>query len=126
MAAIEEGFIQKAISDSAYAYQKAIESGGKTVVGVNRFQMEEERERPEILRVNETVQQEQVARLQQLRAGRDNAAVLKALAELRATTRGEGNLLYPLKEALRYYATLGEVCGVLRQAFGEYRAPTIL
>lgn len=125
VAAIEEGFIQKAISDSAYAYQQAIEEETKTVVGVNRFEMEEE-QRIAILRVNEAVQQEQLDRLQRLRAGRDNAAVERALAGLRETARGSDNLLYPMKEALRRYATLGEVCGVLRQVFGEYRAPTIL
>jgi methylmalonyl-CoA mutase N-terminal domain/subunit len=125
VAAIEQGFIQKAISDSAYAYQQAVEREEKTVVGVNRFQMEEER-RIDILRVDEAVQQEQVERLRRLRAERDNGAVHRALADLHATAQGTGNLLFPLKEALRHYATLGEVCGVLRQVFGEYRAPTIL
>jgi methylmalonyl-CoA mutase N-terminal domain/subunit len=125
VAAIEQGFIQKAISDSAYAYQLAIEQAEKVVVGVNQFEMEED-QRIDILRVNEAVQQEQIERLQRLRARRDNAAVEKALAELRETAQGTGNLLYPMKEALRHYGTLGEVCGVLRQVFGEYRAPTIL
>ena len=125
VAAIEQGFIQKSISDSAYAYQQAIEQAEKVVVGVNRFEMEEE-QRIAILRVNEAVQQEQIERLQRLRAGRDNAAVEKALAELRETAQGTGNLLYPMKKALRDYGTLGEVCGVLREVFGEYRAPTIL
>jgi methylmalonyl-CoA mutase N-terminal domain/subunit len=125
VAAIEQGFIQKAISDSAYAYQQAVEQGEKPVVGVNRFQMEEE-QRIDILRVNEAVQQEQIERLQRLRAGRDNAAVSRALAELRETAQGTGNLLYPMKEVLRYYGTLGEVCGVLREVLGQYRAPTIL
>jgi methylmalonyl-CoA mutase N-terminal domain/subunit len=125
VAAIEQGFIQKAISDSAYAYQQAIEKEDKVVVGVNRFEMEEER-RIDILRVNEAVQQDQIERLQRLRAGRDNAAVDRALAELRETARGTDNLLYPMKEVLRHYGTLGEVCGILREVFGEYRAPTIL
>jgi len=126
VAAIEQGFVQKAISDSAYAYQKAIESGEKSVVGVNRFQMEEEG-RIDILRVDEAVQREQIEHLQRLRAERDNAAVEQALAALRTTAvAGTGNLLHPMKEALRHYATLGEVCGVLRKVFGEYRAPTIL
>ena len=125
VAAIEQGTMQKAISDSAYAYQRAVESGEKTVVGVNRFQMEEE-QRIDILRLDESVQREQIERLKRLRAERDNAAVQKALGELEETARGTENLLYPMKEALRHYATLGEVCGVLRKAFGEYRAPTIL
>ncbi|MGB9724045.1 MAG: acyl-CoA mutase large subunit family protein [Chloroflexia bacterium] len=123
--AIEQGFVQKAISESAYAYQKAVESGEKTVVGVNRFQMEETLQ-IDLLRVDEAVQQEQIERLKRLRAERDNAAVQHALDELEAAARGTENLLYPMKEALRRYATLGEVCGVLRQVFGEYRAPTIL
>jgi len=125
VAAIEQGFIQKAISESAYAYQKAVESGEKTVVGVNRFPMEEKLS-IDLLRVDEAVQQEQIERLKRLRAERDNAAVKRALAELEKAARGTDNLLYPMKEALRHYATLGEVCGVLRRVFGEYRAPTIL
>jgi methylmalonyl-CoA mutase N-terminal domain/subunit len=125
VAAIEQGFIQKAISESAYAYQKAVESGEKTVVGVNRFQMEEKLS-IDLLRVDEAVQQEQIERLRRLRAERDNAAVRRALDELEEAARGTDNLLYPMKEALRHYATLGEVCGVLRRVFGEYRAPTIL
>lgn len=124
--AIEQGFIQQAISDSAFAYQMAVEKGENPVVGVNTFQMEEETARPEILRVDETVQEEQVERLQRLRAERDNAAVDEALGALRRAAVGQDNLLYPMKRALRHYGTLGEVCGVLRQVFGEYRAPTIL
>ncbi len=126
VAAIEQGFVQRAIADSAYAYQQAIESGAKTVVGVNRFQMAEEPVRPAILRVDESVQAEQIERVRRLRARRDGAAVQRALAELEAAARGTDNLLYPMKEALRRYATLGEVFGVLRRIFGEYRAPTIL
>ncbi len=124
-AAIEQGFMQKAISDSAYAYQQAVESGEKPVVGVNCFEMEEE-QRIDILRVDEAVQQEQIERLRRLRAERDNSAVEKALAELREAARGEDNLLDSMKESLGHYATLGEVCAALRAVFGEYRAPTIL
>ncbi len=126
VAAIEQGFVQRAISDSAYTYQLAVEQGEKPVVGVNIFQMEEEELPGEILRVDESVQQAQIERLQRLRAGRDNAAVQRALETLRQAVQGEDNLLYPMKEALRHYATLGEVMGVLRQVLGEYRAPTVL
>ncbi|MBN1484528.1 MAG: methylmalonyl-CoA mutase [Chloroflexia bacterium] len=124
--AIEGGFVQKAISDSAYAYQMAIEEGSKPVVGVNVFQMEEEQGRPDLLRVDEAAQQEQIERLRRLRAARDQAAVDGALQELRRVAQSDGNLLYPMKRALGYYATLGEVFGVLREVFGQYRAPTIL
>lgn len=126
VAAIEQGFVQKAISDSAYAYQVAVEQGEKPVIGVNVFEMAGESRPADILRVDEAVQRDQIERLQKLRARRDNDAVQGALDRLREVAQGEGNLLYPMKRALRHYATLGEVCGVLREVFGEYRAPTIL
>jgi len=126
VAAIEQGFIQQAIADSAYAYQLAIEEESKPVVGVNVFQMEEEQSKLELLRVDEAVQQEQIERLSNLRARRDHAAVGQSLTALRQAAQTEDNLLYPMKAALRNYATLGEVFGVLREVFGKYRAPTIL
>lgn len=117
--AIESGWVQGQIADAAYAYQRSVETGQQIVVGVNRFNEGEGADVP-IFVPNEAVAEEQRTGLAQLRAERDNAAVASALDDLRTTAAGSGNLLYPLKEALRRYATVGEVCGALRAVWGEY------
>jgi methylmalonyl-CoA mutase N-terminal domain/subunit len=121
--AIEQGWVQSAIADAAYAHQRAVERAQKIVVGVNRF-VEESTTSVPTFRPDASVASEQTARLTQIRATRDNAAVAAALAELEATARGTGNLLYPMRVALAANATVGEVCGVLRTVWGEYR-PTV-
>jgi methylmalonyl-CoA mutase N-terminal domain/subunit len=120
VAAIEQGFYQDEIHEAAYRMQRAIESGERVIVGVNRF--EDPDERPvEILRISEAEVAKQVDRVRRVRAERDRAAVTDALAEVeRAALRSE-NLLPPMKEALRARATLGEVSDVLRGVFGEHR-----
>jgi methylmalonyl-CoA mutase N-terminal domain/subunit len=120
VAAIEQGFYQDEIHEAAFRIQQAIESGDRVVVGVNRFQAEEDRQ-PELQRIGEDEVAAQVARVRELRATRDQAAVDAALAEVRTTANGAGNLLPPMREALRVRATLGEVSDMLRDAFGEYR-----
>jgi len=122
LAAIENGFMQAEIHDSAYRYQKAVESQQQIVVGVNRFQTGEER-RLRLLRVDEAVRLAQIERLKRLRAGRDQAAVERALTALAGAARGKDNLMPLIVEAVEAYATLGEMCRVLRQVFGEYRPP---
>src|SRR5665648_944593 len=111
--AIEQGFMQRAIEDSAYEYQKAIERGDRVVVGLNKFSTGE-KPRFNLHRVDPTVQQQQEERLTQLRAERDGAGVSAALEAVRRSARSSDNLLYSMKEALRLHATLGEVTGVLR------------
>jgi methylmalonyl-CoA mutase N-terminal domain/subunit len=118
--AVERGWTQEQIADAAYAYQMKVESGERVVVGVNRF-TEDGAEPTPIFRPNEAVAREQAEALTQLRAERDNAAVQAALGELRAAAEGAVNVLPPMREALRCYATVGEVCGVLREVWGEYR-----
>jgi methylmalonyl-CoA mutase, N-terminal domain len=120
VAAIEAGWVQEQIADAAYSFQQQVESGERVIVGVNRFASDEAGAVP-IFRPDEAVAREQAAGLAQLRAERNNEAVAQALAALRATAHGDGNLLYPMREALRHYATVGEVCGVLRDEWGEYR-----
>lgn len=120
VSAVENGWVQEQIADAAYAYQKAVESGERIVVGVNKFTEEETTGAP-LFKPNEAVAREQTEGLAQLRAERDNAAVQTALAELRAAAQGTSNVMHPMREALRQYATVGEVCGVLRQVWGEYR-----
>ncbi len=121
LGAIESGFMQREIQESAYRYQQAVESGQRVVVGVNRFQVrEEKRLRP--LRIDESVQEAQAQRLKELRAQRDQSAVARALTELEAAAAGNENVMPYILQAVEAYATLGEICGILRRVFGEYRA----
>jgi methylmalonyl-CoA mutase N-terminal domain/subunit len=117
--AIERGFQKAEIERSAYAVQQQIDSGERVVVGVNRFTVDEE-EHYEPLRVDPAIGDEQCARLTALRAGRDQAAVDAALAGLQAAARGTDNVLYPMREALRARATVGEVSDALREVWGLY------
>lgn len=120
VAAIEEGFIQRQIENSSYAYQQEIEKGERLIVGVNKFQVTEEH-RPTLLKVNPAVEQQQVGNLAAVKRQRDNGRVALTLANLEKTARSEANLMEPILNAVRAYATLGEICNVLRQVFGEYR-----
>jgi methylmalonyl-CoA mutase N-terminal domain/subunit len=118
--AVEEGFIQREIQEAAYRSQRAVESGDQIVVGVNRFQTDEKFE-GELLRVDETVRTEQSARLQELRARRDNERVQAHLRAIEVAARESDTALMPLfVEAVSAYATLGEICDSLRGVFGEY------
>ncbi len=118
--AIEAGFFQDEIHDAAYRIQQGIESGERVVVGVNRFEDAEERA-IELQRVSDEETAAQAGRVRELRASRDQATVDARLAGIAETAAGAGNLLPPMREALRARATLGEVSDVLREAFGEYR-----
>jgi methylmalonyl-CoA mutase N-terminal domain/subunit len=120
VAAIEKGFIQREIQDSAYQYQREIEKNERVVVGLNRFQVEEEKP-TNLLRVDPAVRESQVEKLRELRAKRDNKRVEAALGRLKESAEGRDNLMPLILEAVRAYATLGEICGLLRQVFGEHR-----
>ena len=117
---IEQGFQQREIQESAFRLQRMMEAGDRTVVGVNRFQTEA-LEVPEILRVDATVGERQAQRLAALRASRDNAAVQASLERIREAARGTENLMPLFVEAVEAYATMGEICGVLREEWGEYQ-----
>ena len=117
--AIEQGFQKNEIETSAYRIAQEIDSGERVVVGVNRYTMEEE-DRYEPLRVDPAIGEQQAARLATLRAGRDDAAVKTALVAVQEAARGSDNVLYPMKEALRLSATVGEVCNALREVWGVY------
>jgi methylmalonyl-CoA mutase N-terminal domain/subunit len=119
VAAIERGFVQDEIHEAAFKIQQGIESGVRVVVGVNRFKDPDERP-VEVLRIGEAEVAAQVARLRALLGARDGQAVDRALAVVDATARGTGNLLPPIREALRARATLGEVSDVLRRVFGGH------
>jgi methylmalonyl-CoA mutase N-terminal domain/subunit len=127
--AIETGYMQREIQEASYAYQQAVDDGKKIIVGVNRFQ--EENEEPKmIFRVNPEAEQAQLIRLRKTREERDNAAVEASLSRLEAVCRdgdspaGAGNLMPPIVEAVEAYASIGEISGVMRTVFGDYRAPT--
>jgi methylmalonyl-CoA mutase N-terminal domain/subunit len=121
--AIEKGFPQREIQESAFRFQKAVEAKEKIIVGVNEYEMEE---KPfPILYIDETVAEEQIARVAALKATRDNDQVARALLNLKETARGKTNLMEPILEASRAYATLGEMCDALREVFGEYEEPPV-
>jgi methylmalonyl-CoA mutase N-terminal domain/subunit len=124
VAAIEQGFIQREIQESAYAYQRSVESNTRIVVGVNKFQVEDEK-RPELLKVKPEVEMRQTDKLKKLRQQRDDAKIEVALDQLRQTAQTDANLMPAIIEAVRTYATLGEICDVLRQVFGEYEPSAI-
>ncbi len=120
--AIEAGYIQGEIQDAAYAALRAVEDGQQVVVGVNKFQRSHDMLPSDLLKIDAAVQAEQIARLQQVRAGRDQAAVDDVLARIRAAAQDPSSPLMPLfVEAVSAYATLGEICNTLRGVFGEYR-----
>jgi methylmalonyl-CoA mutase N-terminal domain/subunit len=120
--AIEQGFQKGEIERSAYRIALEIDGGERTVVGVNRFTVDEE-EKYEPLRVDPTIEAQQCARLATLRADRDNAEVTKQLDAVRRAAEGSENCLYPMKEALRARATGGEVADALREVWGQYDPP---
>ena len=122
--AIEEGYVQREIQESAYHWQLAVDSHDKVVVGVNRFRVEE-KQTLNLLRVNPEVGARQAARLCALRERRDNEMVSDTLARLKLGAQNDDNLMPPILEAVESYATLGEICAVLRESFGEYRAHTV-
>lgn len=123
--AIETGYIQREIHDSAYRYQREIETGERVVVGVNQFIIPEEERTIEYLRVDPAIEKSQSQKLKKLRKNRDTKKVENALNRLHATAEGMDNLLYPILSAVEAKATLGEICDVLRLVFGEYEAPQI-
>lgn len=123
--AIEQGFIQKEIADSSYAYQKEIESGKRVVVGLNKFQIKE-KPMEGLLRVDPSVGEEQIKKLKAMKASRDNVAVGTKLQALKDAAGTDANLMPFILDAVRVYATEGEICNVLREVFGEYRPLEIL
>ena len=122
--AIERGYMQRAIQEEAYAHQQEVEAGTRVVVGVNRFQDEGKPQPLQLYRTDPEAENAQVRGLQALRRERDSRPVSAALARLRDAALGEENLLPPILQAVKAYATVGEICGVLREVFGEYKAPT--
>ncbi|TAK36065.1 MAG: methylmalonyl-CoA mutase [Chloroflexota bacterium] len=125
IACIDDGFIQLEIANAASRYQREIEGRERLVVGVNEFTSDEPTRIP-ILRMDPEGEQRHLVRLNQVRRQRDHAAVEERLAALRQAAEGEANLMPFLVEAVRVYATLGEICQVFREVFGEYRERSVV
>ena len=122
--AIEAGFPQREIMDAAYAYQRAVDAGEKIVVGVNEFV--EENEQPiDTLYIDETVEEEQKRAVGEVRRTRDGKAVSSALSVLRQACRDGANVMPPLVDAVKTYATVGEISDVMREVFATYEEPAV-
>jgi len=120
LAAIESGYQQRQIQESSYQVQRAIESGAKVVVGVNKFQ-DEETSTPSLQRIDPEGERGQVARVQKVRAERDPVVWAATLVRVEAAARGNENLMPPIIDAVKAYATVGEICDRLREVWGEHR-----
>ncbi len=118
--AVEEGYPQKEIGESAYRFQREVEEGERLVVGVNTLQSEQQTP-VELLKIDDQVAENQVARLRQVKSERDPRAVARTLAKVEAAARGTDNLMPPVLEAVKAYATLGELSDVFRKVWGQYR-----
>jgi methylmalonyl-CoA mutase, N-terminal domain len=118
--AVEEGYPQREIGESAYHFQREIEQGERLIVGVNAFQSDRH-EPVQILKIDERVAEEQIARIQKVKAERNGRAVAAALAKVEAAARGTDNMMPPVLEAVKAYATLGEISDVFRKVWGQYR-----
>jgi methylmalonyl-CoA mutase N-terminal domain/subunit len=121
---IEDGFFHKEIAESSYMYQKEVESGKRVIVGVNKFSIEE-KERMETLKVDESVQREQIERLRELKRKRDYGRVKEKIDKLRNAAESGENLMHPIIESVRARATIGELCDTLREVFGTYKERSI-
>jgi methylmalonyl-CoA mutase N-terminal domain/subunit len=118
--AVKSQWVQGQIQDVAFDRQQEIETGERIIVGVNEYQVEEDPE-VDLEEVTEEDERRQIDRLETVRAEREDEAVDAALAALRETARGDDNLLPPIVDAVKAYATVGEVSNVLRDEFGEYQ-----
>jgi methylmalonyl-CoA mutase N-terminal domain/subunit len=118
--AIESGYIQGEIAESAYQYQKEIEAKKRIIVGLNQFQIEE-KPLKDILRIKPEVERYQKEKLKKVKKERENGRVKETLAILKKAAQGKGNVVPPILEAVKAYATIGEISDTLREVFGEYR-----
>ena len=121
VAAIEQGYMQQEMAAHAYEFQHEVELGKRTVIGVNKFNDSKKLAEQDVLTADLSVGERQIARLEKMKAARDNEAVKAALEKLREAAKGTENLMPYLIDAVKTYATLGEICGVLREEFGEYK-----
>jgi len=121
--AVEAGFPQREIQESAYQYQKAVERSEQTIVGVNKYRMDDEFSKIEILQLDENVREHQLSRLAQTKKSRDNGAVANALDKLKLAAQANKNTMPATIEAVKAYATVEEICVALRDVYGIYEEP---
>ncbi len=126
VAAIERGYPQKEISDASYEFSRSCERNEKIIVGVNQYYTEEEPSELKTLYIDESIETEQIERVQTLKKSRDQEAVARALDRVREGARGSENMMYPIYDAVKVYATLGEICDAMRDVFGEYIEPEVV
>ncbi|MDR3321806.1 MAG: methylmalonyl-CoA mutase family protein [Synergistaceae bacterium] len=126
LSAIEKGYPQQHIQDAAYEYQRQIESKDRVVVGVNMFHVDEDDSARQLLRVDPSVGENQSKKLSKMKESRDNVRVKETLDVIRKAAQGAENLMPRILEAVHAYATEGEICGVLREVFGEYKENVVL
>jgi methylmalonyl-CoA mutase N-terminal domain/subunit len=126
LSAIEKGYPQQNIQDASYEFQRHVESGDHVVVGVNKFQIKEDDSSRQLLRVDPSVGDNQSKKLREMKESRDNVRVKETLEEIRRTASGADNLMPKILDAVHAYATEGEICGVLRDVFGEYKENVVL
>jgi len=124
--AIESGYIQTEIQKSAYKFNQELEGGERIVVGVNKFVEKEEQHKGKILKIDETIQKNQIEFLNKVRAQRNNDEVNKKLAELKKAAEGNNNLMPYILDAVKVYASIGEICNTMRGVFGEYKEHVVI
>lgn len=120
ISAIENGFVQTEIQNAAYKFERELESRKRIIVGVNKFQVEEN-QKPDLLKIDVKVQEEQIKFLKKIKAERNNDDVQKSLNELRTAAEGSDNLMPYILNSVKAYASVGEICNILREVFGEYK-----
>ena len=124
VAALEKGFYQKELADAAYIYQKSIDNGERVVVGVNKF-VDNKSAKVPLFKVNDEVEKRQIEKLQAMKAVRNEKLLNESLEKLRLAAKENKNITDEMVEAVSNYATIGEICDVLRNVYGKYKAPTI-
>ena len=124
--AIENGFVQAEIQKASYDFEKEVEQGKRIIVGLNKFQSADEDEVPELLKINMEVQEEQIKFLNKIRKERDQRNVDKALNDLKKAASTDENLIPYIIDAVKSYASVGEICNTMRTVFGEYKEKVII
>ena len=123
--AIENGFVQKEIQEAAYKYEKEIESGERVIVGVNKFQIDED-QKPDLLKIDLKIQEEQIKSLKKVRLERNNEKVKTTLKALEEASKENKNLMPFILDAVKVYASVGEICNTMRSVFGEYKETVVI
>ncbi len=123
--AIENGYVQTEIQKASYKFEKEMERGKRIIVGINKFQSEEDEE-PELLKINMNVQEEQIKFLNKIKSERNLQKVDTALSDLKEAATADDNLIPLIVDAVKAYASVGEICNTMREVFGEYKEQVVI